>query len=127
MRLHHAEMTAGTLPVDTPEREHARAVIVAEVDRLRWRIWNGKARDAKVTLERIRELMPAFRGEQGGRMRDPPSRRLWTVLRGIDRYLSSQSAWLVNYAERHRAGLRVGTSITEGTANFAAVPWSTAA
>ena len=32
--------------------------------------------------------------------------------------LTSQSAWLVNYAERHRAGLRVGTSITEGTANF---------
>jgi hypothetical protein len=29
-------------------------------------------------------------------------------------------AWLVNYAERHRAGLRVGTSITEGTANFLA-------
>jgi hypothetical protein len=26
--------------------------------------------------------------------------------------------WLVNYAERHRAGLRVGTAITEGTANF---------
>jgi hypothetical protein len=27
-------------------------------------------------------------------------------------------AWLVNYAERHRAGLRVGTALTEGTANF---------
>lgn len=25
---------------------------------------------------------------------------------------------IVNYAERHRAGLRVGTSITEGTRNF---------
>ena len=50
--------------------------------------------------------------------KDPPSRRLWTALREIDRYLTSQSAWLVNYAERHRAGLRVGTSITEGTANF---------
>jgi hypothetical protein len=25
---------------------------------------------------------------------------------------------LVNYAERHRAGLRVGTSLTEATANF---------
>jgi hypothetical protein len=24
----------------------------------------------------------------------------------------------VNYAERYRAGLRVGTSVTEGTANF---------
>jgi hypothetical protein len=117
MRLRHAEKTAGTLPVDTPERENARAVIVAEVDRLHWRIWNGKAKDAKVTLERIRQVMPIFQGE-GGRKRDPSSRRLWTALREIDRYLSNQSAWLVNYAERHRAGLRVGTSLTEGTANF---------
>src|SRR6187431_2509397 len=62
--------------------------------------------------------MPVFQGEQGDRKRDPSSRRLWTALREIDRYLTGQSAWLVNYAERHRAGLRVGTSITEGTANF---------
>src|SRR4051812_49708846 len=33
-------------------------------------------------------------------------------------YLRSQSAHLVDYAERHRAGLRVGTALTEGTANF---------
>jgi hypothetical protein len=118
MRLHHAEKTAGTLPIDTLEREHAKTVIVTEIDRLHWRIWNGKAKDAKVTLERIRAVMPAFRAEQGGRKKDPSSRRLWTALREIDRYLTSQSAWLVNYAERHRAGLRVGTSITEGTANF---------
>ena len=36
----------------------------------------------------------------------------------LDGYLIGQSNWLVNYAERHRAGLRVGTAITEGTANF---------
>jgi len=114
MRLQHAEKTVSNLPADTPERENARAVIVAEV--LHWRIWNGK--DAKVTLESIRQVMPVFQGEQGDRKRDPLSRRLWTALREIDRYLTSQSAWLVNYAERHRAGLRVGTSITEGTANF---------
>ena len=36
----------------------------------------------------------------------------------MDRYLRRQSAWLVDYAARHRAGLRVGTSLTEGTANF---------
>jgi hypothetical protein len=57
MRLHHAEKTAGTLPIDTPEREHARAVIVTEVDRLHWRIWNGKAKDAQITLERIRDVI----------------------------------------------------------------------
>jgi hypothetical protein len=58
MRLQHAEKTASTLPADTPERENARAMILAEVDRLHWRIWNGK--DAKVTLERIRQVMPIF-------------------------------------------------------------------
>jgi hypothetical protein len=42
MRLHHAEKTADTLPIDTPEREHAKAVIVTEINRLHWRIWNGK-------------------------------------------------------------------------------------
>jgi hypothetical protein len=64
MRLQHAEKTAGSLPADTSERENAKAVIVAEVDRLRWRIWNGKAKDAKLTLERIRAVMPVFQGEQ---------------------------------------------------------------
>jgi hypothetical protein len=117
MRLRHAEQVAGSLPIDMPEWEHARAVIVTEIDRLHWRIWNGKAKDAQITLERIRDVMPVFQGE-GGRKKDPAWRRLWKALRKIDRYLSSQSTWLVNYAERHRAGLRVGTALTEATANF---------
>jgi hypothetical protein len=44
--------------------------------------------------------------------------RLTYALHEVDEYLSGQSAWLINYAERYRAGLRVGTSVTEGTANF---------
>ena len=39
-------------------------------------------------------------------------------MHALDGYLTGQSEWLVNYAERHRAGLRIGTAITEGTANF---------
>ena len=39
-------------------------------------------------------------------------------MHALDGYLTGQSAWLANYAERYRAGLRVGTAITEGTANF---------
>jgi hypothetical protein len=61
LRLHHADKTAGTLPSDTPERENARAVIVTEIDRLHGRIWNGKAKDARITLERIRQVMPVWR------------------------------------------------------------------
>jgi hypothetical protein len=74
MRLQHAGKTASTLPADTPEREHARAVIVAEVDRLRWWIWNGK--DAKVTLERIRAVMPAMDGAARDRPLSHQSKRL---------------------------------------------------
>ena len=62
--------------------------------------------------------MHHFRGERDSRKSIAPSRTLWTALRALNRYLIGQSAWLVNYAERHRAGLRVGTAITEGIANF---------
>jgi len=92
-------------------------VIVAEVERLHWRIWNGKAKDAHISIDRIRTVMHHFQGEPEGRKSTAPSRKLWTALQALDRYLAGQSAWLVDYAERHRAGLRVGTTITEGTAN----------
>ena len=110
MRLQHAKQVAEALPAEGPDQQQARAEIVTEVERLRWRTWHGKAKDARITLKRLRTLLPAFGRE--------PVRKLRRALRAIDRYLRGQSAWLVNYAERHRAGLRVGTSITEGTANF---------
>ena len=59
-----------------------------------------------------------FQDEHAQRTSIAPSRKLWTALHALDGYLIGQSEWLVNYAERHRAGLRVGTAITEGTANF---------
>ena len=118
MRLQHLEQIAGGLSADDPARVAAKAVIIEEVDRLHWRLWNGKAKDAQISIDRIRAVMHHFQGEQGQRKSIAPSRKLWTALHALDGYLNGQSDWLVNYAERHRAGLRVGTAITEGTANF---------
>jgi hypothetical protein len=118
MRLQHLTQIAAGLSCDSPERAMAKAVIVEEVERLRWRLWNGKATDAGISLDRIRAVMHHFRGEADGRRSGAPSRKLWTALRALDDYLTGQSDWLVNYAERHRAGQRVGTALTEGTANF---------
>jgi hypothetical protein len=118
MRLHHLTQVAGGLSSNSPERTAAKAVIVEEVERLRWRLWNGKAKDAGISIDRIRAVMHHFRGEPGSRRSIAPSRKLWTALRALDDYLTGQSDWLVNYGERHRAGLRVGTALTEGTANF---------
>src|SRR3954452_4311271 len=118
MRLRHLAQIAGSLPSDGPERAAAKAVIAEEVERLHWRLWNGKARDAGISLDRIRAVTHHFRGEADGRRSVAPSRKLWTALRALNDYLAGQSDRLVNYAERHRAGLRVGTALTEGTANF---------
>jgi len=118
MRLQHLRQIAGALPSDGPERAAAKAVIVREVERLRWRLWNGKARDAGISLDRIRAVVHHFRGEPDGRRSVAPSRKLWTALRALNGYLVGQSDRLVDYGERHRTGLRVGTALTEGTANF---------
>ncbi|MDO9714254.1 hypothetical protein Q7A36_38540, partial [Paracraurococcus sp. LOR1-02] len=118
MRLQHLTQIAGALSSDDPARAGAKAVIVEEVERLRWRLWHGKAKDAKANLDRIRAVMHHFRGEHAGRRTVAPSRKLWTALRALDCYLVGQSERLVNYGARHRAGLRVGTALTEGTANF---------
>jgi len=118
MRQQHLTQVAGSLSSDTPERAAAKTVIIEEVERLRWRLWDGKAQDAGISLERIQAVMPPFQGEPDSRRSVAPSRKLWTALQALDDYLTGQSDWLVNYAERHRAGLRVGTALTEGTANF---------
>ena len=118
MRLQHLKQIAGGLSADDPERVATKAVIVAEVERLHWRLWNGKAKNARTSIGRIRAVMHHFRGERGERNSITPARKLWTALHVLDGYLTGQSDWTVNYAQRHRAGLRVGTAITEGTANF---------
>lgn len=118
MRLQHAKLAASGLLADEPGRTEARATIVTEVERLHWRIWNGKAKNAQKTFDRIRKVMQLYKGECGHRTRCVASRKLWHALHEIDQYLRNQSARLVNYGARYRTGMRVGTAVTEGTANF---------
>jgi hypothetical protein len=115
MRLQHGKQAASGLSTDEPARVQAKTAIVAEVERLRWRIWNGKAKSARISLDRARTVMHAFGGERGHRRRGVPSRKLWHE---VNDDLRGQGVRPVNYAERYRAVLRVGTSVTEGTPNF---------
>jgi hypothetical protein len=115
MRLQHTKVAAANLSTDSPERVTAKTMIVGEVERLHWRIWNGKTKNAQRSIKRICKVMHVFKGEHS---QGAPSRKLWHALHAIDKNLRGQATWLVNYAKRYRAGKRVGTSITEGTANF---------
>jgi hypothetical protein len=114
MRLQHLKQTAAGLSTDDAVRVAAKAVIVEAVERLHWRLWNGKAEDAQISIDRVRAVMHHFRCEPGERKSISPSRKLWTALHALDGYLSGQSGWMVNYAERHRAWLRVGPQSPRG-------------
>ena len=87
-----------------------RAAALAHLER------HGK--NAQKTFDRIHKVMNLYRGERGHRTQGVASRKLWHAPHEIDKYLRSQSARLVNYAARYRAGMRVGTAVTEGTAKF---------
>jgi hypothetical protein len=83
MRLQHLQQTAFGLSADDPARLAAKAIIVEEVDRLHWRLWNGKAKDARISIDRIRAVMHHFQGEQGERKAVTPSRppcSTWTAI-----------------------------------------------
>src|ERR671926_1135871 len=101
LRLQHLTQIAGALASDDPERAAAKTVVVEEVERLRWRLWHGKAKDAKISIDRIRAVMHHFRGEPGGCRSAAPSRKLWTALQALDNYLVGQSDRLVDYGARH--------------------------
>ncbi len=67
MRLQHLKQTASALSTDGPERMAAKAVIVAEAERLHRRTWNGKAQNAQKSLNGIRTVTHYFRGEPGSK------------------------------------------------------------
>jgi hypothetical protein len=98
-----AKLAAANLSTDDPARVTAKTVIVAEVERLRWRIWNGKAKNALRSIKRIRKVMQVFKGEHRRGAKRVASRKLWHALHAIDQFLRGQAAWLVNYAKRYRA------------------------
>lgn len=117
MGLQHLRQAAQGLPTCDQAQGKAKAVVVEAIERLRWRLWHGKVKDARTTIGCIRGVMRAYRDQQAQWRKHGAARQFWAALLGFDGYLTGQSAWLVNYAGRHRAGLRVGTSITEGAAN----------
>src|SRR6478609_11328908 len=80
MRFQHATQAASGLLADNARRVQAKAAIVEEVERLRWRIWNGKAKNARRSIDRIRKVMHVYKEDRGQNMRSAPYRRLWHTL-----------------------------------------------
>jgi hypothetical protein len=99
LRLQHAEQAASGLSTDTRGRSRRGQRPSLRSTHLHRRIWNGKAKNARVALNRIRKAMHLFQGERSQHTMGVPSfRNAWDALRGVDNCLRGQSARLVNYA-----------------------------
>jgi hypothetical protein len=85
--FHIAKLAASILSIESPERMTAKATIVAEVERLHWRIWNGKAKNAQRSIKRIRKVKHVFKGEHSQGVKGVAPRKLWHALHAVDRYL----------------------------------------
>ena len=116
-RLQHVRQAALGLKSNVPDLPEVTAKIAAEVERLRWRLWNGKPKAVSKTIEIILPLIRTKRKPSTRRRPVRPWNALMTSLFFLRKYTSGQEAWMTNYARRHRLGDRVGTSQTESAAN----------
>jgi hypothetical protein len=62
MRSQHVELAAANLSTGDHDRVTAKATIVADVERLHRRVWNGKAKNAQRSITRIRKVMHVVKG-----------------------------------------------------------------
>lgn len=117
-RVQATKTTAKGLKALTEREYRARPAIHRLLDSVHWRLWNGQVNRARNALLQIERRLDAFdaRRQRPGRT-VLPARRLRTALAKLRDYVNSQSAYLVNYAGRQRAGQPIGTSPVESLAN----------
>ena len=103
-RLQHVRQAASGLKSSIPDLPGVTAKIAAEVERLRWRLWNGKPKAVSKTIEKILPLIRTKRKPSKRRRPLRPWNALMTSLFFLRKYTTGQEAWMINYARRHRDG-----------------------
>jgi len=94
--------------VDGGVRSHA----LAELDRAKWRLWNGRTKRAIVGLVHLEHWAQAKRFEHIPSLKKLASKLLDTI-----RYLELNADSMPDYSKRHRAGQRISTGFVESAVN----------
>ena len=104
LRLQHAKQAAEGLPADAPDQRQAKAAIVEQVERRRWRTRNGEVESASSPSS---ASAPSCLSSTAS-----PTRKPRRALRAVAGYLRGRSAWLANHAER--SGRLAGRGLDHG-------------
>jgi hypothetical protein len=117
MRIRHIEASARAIDDSHPAVAKGKQEVLDALERMRHRLWNGHKTAAQ---DASRTVRAGLREHPDEPMRKGRAKRNSTVRRGMKKmveYVGNPQARLVNYAERHRAGERVATSLVEGGAD----------
>jgi len=82
-----------------------------DIDRIKWRLWNGQSRRALELLATLRsQLISTIDSCLWARRADK-------LLEKLNTYITRNGRSVINYGERHRAGKRIATSPAEASVN----------
>jgi len=91
-RLQHIRQSAVGLKTSVPDLPEVTEQIIAEVERLRWRLWNGKPNAVEKTIEKIRQLVKTKRKPSKTPLPRQPWNGLMTGLFFLQKYTAGQEA-----------------------------------
>ncbi len=118
MRIHHVAQAVKAWPDDTAENraEGARLADIVEAH-IRWRLWHGQ-------VQRALDLIGETLGPLEAMANDVASAtavqaaKVAKLLRGLETYVSGQSAIIIDYAKARRCGEPISTASTESTVQW---------
>lgn len=117
MRIRHIEASAAAIDDSHPAVAKGKQEVLEALKRMRHRLWNGHksaARDASCAVRAGLKEHPDEPMRKGRAQRNRTIRR---AMKKMVAYVENPQARLVHYAERHRGGERVATSLVEGGAD----------
>ncbi len=117
MRIRHLETAAAAIDDSHPAVAKGKREVIEAIERMRHRLWNGHKTAAKDARHAVRAGLKEHGDEPMRKGRAQRNRIIRRAMKKMVDYVERPEARLVNYAERHRAGERVATSLVEGGAD----------
>jgi hypothetical protein len=118
MRVHHLAQAVKGWPDDTAENraEGARLADLVEAH-IRWRLWHGQVQRA---LDLIGETLAPLEtmANDAASATAVQAGKVAKLLRGLETYVSGQSAIIIDYAKARRCGEPISTASTESTVQW---------
>ncbi|SEB06653.1 hypothetical protein [Rubrimonas cliftonensis] len=117
MRIRHIEASARAINESHPAVAKGKKEVLDALERMRHRLWNGHKTAAMDASRAVRAGLRAHPDEPMRKGRAQCNRTIRRAMKKMVAYVANPQARLVNYAERHRTGQRVATSLVESGAD----------